>query len=568
MRRSIRARLLASTLAVLAALVALELAARVLYPPPEFIGRLPFDRELGFRGRADHRLTNGDAAGTYDWVLNEHGFRGPPLPGPRAEGDEERRVLFVGDSFLVGWDVREESLMPFSAERRLAQLGLPARCFDASCDGYGTAQELLLLRDVAPRVEPDVVVLALYPGNDVIDNTIELVGRTRISSGAYVRPYLVPDGSGGFERRWVNPRRAFFRRNSHLFALIEHRMLLWTRDSLRFLAPTPDEHPVALDERLRLRLVPRASLELLREHGDEGEDDGADDVWEVAWIRTEALLRAFRDEVRSLGARLLVVVIPRQLQVQNDASLRQLEFDTLRSGGASLHERLDWNLPERRLAAFFEAEGMHAVLLLEPLREVLAREGESVYLHNGHLNGRGHELAGDLAARAIADMLAGPPTIEPPPLQVPTGAPVDAIRRKLTDGIIHVDFQEDRHPEFLDGGWKEWRVAWGDGGPGWAMGGNGGLALPYRGGRFVLSGWLPRTAQLPTEIVVSIGATRLGAVLVEQPGPFELSFEAPAFNGPVKEPIVLIRIWAGRKFHLEGAGPCGLILHAIGFTES
>ena len=44
------------------------------------------------------------------------------------------------------------------------------------CDGYGTAQEFILLRDRVWRYAPDVVVLAVFTGNDIRNNSLVLEG--------------------------------------------------------------------------------------------------------------------------------------------------------------------------------------------------------------------------------------------------------------------------------------------------------------------------------------------------------------------------------------------------------
>ncbi len=56
------------------------------------------------------------------------------------------------------------------------------------CDGYGTAQELITLRQRVWRYAPDVVVLAVFTGNDIRNNSVILEGDKR-------RPVQIFNGS-------------------------------------------------------------------------------------------------------------------------------------------------------------------------------------------------------------------------------------------------------------------------------------------------------------------------------------------------------------------------------------
>ena len=88
-------------------------------------------------------------------------------------------------------------------EIRLAERGQPARVHDLAVVDYGTAQELLWLRERAAGLAYDTLVVALYPGNDFANNTPALAGRTGVSPGDALRPYLVPRAGGGFDLKTV-----------------------------------------------------------------------------------------------------------------------------------------------------------------------------------------------------------------------------------------------------------------------------------------------------------------------------------------------------------------------------
>jgi lysophospholipase L1-like esterase len=122
-------------------------------------------------------------------------------------------VLFVGDSFVWGYDVE--------AKERFTDLlrgELPAAAIvNAGVPGYGTDQEYLLLARIWDAVHPDAVVLMFCTGNDRDDNA----SNTR--NGGYYKPYLArtADGAWRFAGQPVpRSRHVYFRDN----ALVRH---LW-----------------------------------------------------------------------------------------------------------------------------------------------------------------------------------------------------------------------------------------------------------------------------------------------------------------------------------------------------
>jgi hypothetical protein len=130
-----------------------EVGARLLLPPPRtHTTPLELHGERGFRGVPGTRLPFSDERGDFAFVLGPEGFRGRELPG--APG-AERRVVFLGDSFLMGLGLREEELVPARAERALREQGLAAEVYNLSSIDYRTGQDLLLLDRFGVRVSPD-----------------------------------------------------------------------------------------------------------------------------------------------------------------------------------------------------------------------------------------------------------------------------------------------------------------------------------------------------------------------------------------------------------------------------
>jgi hypothetical protein len=534
--------------AVVVALLACELGARLFLPPPRYHDApVELDSELGFRGVPDFRQQLTDVDGPYEVALNHQGLRGRELPAAGSQAvPGALRVLFVGDSFLVGQAVREEQLAPSRVEASLRARDRDALAYNLSAIDWGTAQELLALRRYGPALAPDVVVLFVYPANDLINNSRGLAERTTVSAGDRIRPYLEVEG-GELRVRYLRPGWAWLRRHSRLFATLERRVLA--------ASATPVREDYA--ERLQQRRAPREDFEIFRSHAEPG------DPWREAWQQSFELLRAFRRECDALGARLLVVVVPNVHQVVRNA--KGIRLDALSRGvrGIGLDAILDWNLPERELARFLAQEGIETRLLLGPLREAAA-EGAVVYTRDEHLSSRGHEIAAAEVEIWLGDGDAAPaaPTTDPP------GGPIRALP-PASEAPALLDFGAERHLEPLGDGWISWSGP-GEGHRGrWLIGPNALAVLAVRDGDLVVRGEVPPQARLPISGQLAVvGGTRF-PFRIETPGPFALRFAVPPDQRrgwARSDGYIAVVLAPGETHRAGGVIPAGLNVEALGFA--
>lgn len=153
--------------------LALDQAIRWFLPPPTaedrhwYVQTVRYHPLLGWSGRPDFVATK-------DGIpirTNSLGYRDRESVG--AADNRRLGVVFLGDSFTWGDEVRLEERYTSLLE---ASCGLvcdrlpPIRAINKATIGYGTAQSLLdyiLTRDERPF---EVVILALYSGNDLTDN--------------------------------------------------------------------------------------------------------------------------------------------------------------------------------------------------------------------------------------------------------------------------------------------------------------------------------------------------------------------------------------------------------------
>lgn len=106
----------------------------------------------------------------YVWVNNSLGMRDRERPLKKEPGSF--RILFLGDSFVQGWGVPQEQTMTALLE---ASLNKPERektveVLNGGVFGYGPFLEYLYLKELMPSIEPDLVIVGFFVGNDVGDD--------------------------------------------------------------------------------------------------------------------------------------------------------------------------------------------------------------------------------------------------------------------------------------------------------------------------------------------------------------------------------------------------------------
>jgi hypothetical protein len=313
------------------------------------------------------------------------------------------RIAVLGDSCAEALQVPLEQTFWKLLEPGLA--GCPAACgrtveaLGFGVAGYGTAQELLTLRREVWRYQPDVVLLAFYPGNDVRNNARPLEQDP-------LRPYFTLDPAGRLALD-DSFRGAAGYRLRRTFAA---RLAYGAYDHLRLLQLAKQGKSVVDGWIGAARARAKEQGEALQELGLDNAvySPPRDADWRDAWRVTEAMIAAMRDEAAAHRVRFGVVVLTTGMQVNPDPAVRG-EF--MRKLGVA-----DLFYPGRRLAAFGRAASIPVLDLAPPLLRQAVRDRR--FLHGsantapgeGHWNARGHAAAAPLiAAWLCREVLAPPP---------------------------------------------------------------------------------------------------------------------------------------------------------------
>ena len=360
----------------LLALATLEVGVRVLHLVP---GRFwEYDELLGTRLQAGAKgwWTQEEHEFIVPVEINSQGLR--DIERPLAKPAGVRRVLLIGDSHVEALQVPLEDSIGRQLERHLRKLGGPIEVVSAGVSGYGTASELLFFRQRGWKYEPDLVLLAFYPGNDIKNN------------GPGLESALVPeyDASGALVRVRGRKVRRKAPHWSHAYTYV--RKLVLTRQPA--LAARLESMGVIKRGAVR---KPPAPEGVPLDYWVYAQQESA--MWKAAWRHTLRNLEELRAASRARGARFALLIVTARDHVYAE-SWRQLGviYPRLRSG--------EWDLsaPARRVKKWCEAKQV-ACLDLFPEFERARDEGAERlhFVHDGHWTAAGHALAAKSAADFI-----------------------------------------------------------------------------------------------------------------------------------------------------------------------
>jgi hypothetical protein len=338
----------------------------------------------------------------------------------RAKPPGTVRIAVLGDSFPEATQVPMEEAFWSVLERQLsacpAMAGRHPEAINFGVSGYGTAQELLMLRHRVWSYDPDIVLLAFSTHNDVRNNS-------RALEEEDLKPYfLLQDGT-------LVPDLTF--RDSPVFRFAQTQTAQWKHrimNSFRIYQVFDEARRIVKARMTRMKqgqVSPFAVQSVSEAQAARADSNVSpwdsfaeagldsmvyqrprDPVWEGAWELTERLIIQMRNEVLEKGAGFIVVTLSSGPQVHPDPAVRR---DLANHLGMP-----DLLYPDVRIRDLGDREGF-SVLNLAPLLQVHA-ENHQEYLHFtksgvgvGHWNKAGHRLAGELIAQKVCADLPKPP---------------------------------------------------------------------------------------------------------------------------------------------------------------
>jgi lysophospholipase L1-like esterase len=138
-----------------------------------------------------------------------------------------KRIVSLGDSFTMGYEVANEETFSSLLERDLRAKGLNVEVINAGVSGYSNAEECLYLERELLSYSPDLVIVSFY-ANDLDDNVRS--GLFGLEHGVLVptaQSYVPGGGLGDFLN--TNPVFNFLSGYSNAFSLIKETATLALR---------------------------------------------------------------------------------------------------------------------------------------------------------------------------------------------------------------------------------------------------------------------------------------------------------------------------------------------------
>lgn len=358
------------------ALVLLEVGIRWLHLVPDRFWEP--DPVLGVRLIPGHRgwWTQEDREFLVPVQINHEGLRDVEHQYAKPAG--VFRILVLGDSFVEAMHVPLESTLARLLEERLnGDLGQgKIEVVSAGVSGYGTSSELLYFEREGKRYQPDLVLLAFYPGNDVKNNSPTLEDA--------LKPVYGPDGT--LEKvvgEGVRPQPGGWRglvASSDMYHYFRQILLI--------------RHSELAQSLIRHGLLKAEAVKTVPQHDGVPADYGVyapalDPDWEEAWSHTRALLARLQGAVSAAGGRLAIAVLSTRDQIYP-----QWWQEVLASHPRMQQRTWDLDAPQRRVEAWCAEHDVPCKTLAPAFHAAPADGKEPLhYHHDGHWTAAGHRLA-------------------------------------------------------------------------------------------------------------------------------------------------------------------------------
>jgi hypothetical protein len=291
------------------------------------------------------------------------------------------RVLVLGDSFVEAMHVPLEATFTRLLEQHLNPAGTGPRIevIGAGVSGYGTASEVLYFEREGKRYQPDLVLLAFYPGNDVKNNSPSLEDT--------LHPQYGPGGvlqkvAGEPKQKAPKGWRGLLARSAayHYF-----RQVLLVRQ------------PKLAQVLVRRGLLKGEAVRTAPERDGIPVDYGVyaplpSDEWQEAWQHTDGLLQRLHQDVTDNGAQLAIAILDTR-----DQTYPSWWQEVMTAHPHMQGQPWDLDAPQHRLEAWCSAHAVPCLALAPQFRTAATHDAEPLHFHHdGHWTVAGHRLAATL----------------------------------------------------------------------------------------------------------------------------------------------------------------------------
>ncbi len=346
---------------ILAAIVSGELFIRLLSPQrlDNNLACFEPDSMLVFSMQEGYRTIHSSFEFSVPVEINSLGLRDREL---QPKSSHVTRIVGLGDSFTFGNGVTIEQTFLKRLEACISTPSDPVEVINCGVPAYGPLQEHRFLNKYRSRLQPNIVLLAFFVGNDFNESS-DLYDNMGNPTLRVVDGNLVSILSGEREhsviRRVTQPLRAFLSTSSHLYIFLRDRSSqLLSRFGLRPFNLPPDFCRREFSERMQRN-----------------------------WEYTQTILQHAAQQTAEHNERFIVLILPTSYQVYQatwDEYIAALQLDP---------REYDLEKPQRLLKEFFSHHGIEWVDALPVLRNKII--GPPLFFSvDGHLTPEGHAIVG------------------------------------------------------------------------------------------------------------------------------------------------------------------------------
>jgi lysophospholipase L1-like esterase len=320
--------------------------------------------------------------------INSDGLRGQEIVKPKPK--DTLRIALLGDSFTIAVQVPLEQTYGKVMERELnrncqALGGRKVEVLNFGVNGYGTAQQLLTLREKVWQLEPDMVMLGYFIGNDVTENHRKL-------ENILLRPFFIKDKNGDLALDTSFNQLGLSNANSYLLTSIDS-LPAWLVNNVRI-----------------LQIIKKAEYNYRQQNlAQKYEDIRANNFieppnadWKEAWEITEALVATIAKETETKGADFMAFTIGTTLQAHPE-KFRREDY-------RSVYQIENLFYPGDRIKAVGNREGFPVYNLERDFQAYVDETQECLHgftneYCGGHWNDKGHRLAGEILAENVCEVI-------------------------------------------------------------------------------------------------------------------------------------------------------------------
>ena len=341
------------------------------------------DEDLIFKLRKNHTSFYSQFEFNVEENTNSVGLRDREF----GERDPESiRILGLGDSYAFGQGVSIEEAYIKQLEAGLQDsLSKKVETINAGVPAYGLVQEVRYLEKYGLGLDPDVVLVGFFIGNDIVDSyeLFDSDGKATIGvRDNYLFTRKARDEDGGI-RGLTAPLRYQLATGSHLYIFLRNRFSgLLTQLGLRNMG--------SITEFCELEYTP---------------------YMDAQWSHTQDLLMELDQICQDNEKRLVIALIPLIYQVHDDIwkeYVSILDID---------ESKYDMTKPQRLMLEFCAEKGIPCFDVLDPLREK-GKDELLFFRVDGHLNAAGHRVMGRALTDYLTEFLA--PDNDPAAAEMPS----------------------------------------------------------------------------------------------------------------------------------------------------